>query len=68
VNAEANAAGRVGCRHLRRLLREYVDYDNAYRTYLRLNKAMPLGPAVQTGGKIISVTKLGGFQQGNVRM
>ena len=54
--------------HLRRLLREYADYYNAYRTHLGLGKDTPLGRPVQNRGKITPVPKLGGLHHAYVRM
>ena len=54
-------------RHLRRLLGEYADYYNAYRTHHGLAKDTPLGRPVQTSGRIIAVPKLGGLHHAYVR-
>lgn len=57
----------LGEGHLRRLLREYADYYNLYRTHLGLDKETPLGRPIQTSGKIIAIPKLGGLHHAYVR-
>ena len=54
--------------HLRRLLRDYADYYNGYRTHLGLNKDTPLGRPVHDRGRIIAVPKLGGLHHAYVRI
>tara|TARA_B100000965_G_scaffold406790_1_gene448686 strand:+ start:77668 stop:78684 length:1017 start_codon:yes stop_codon:yes gene_type:complete len=55
-------------RHLRKLLRKYVDYYNGYRTHLGLAKDTPLGRIVQAVGRIIAIPQLGGLHHAYVRM
>jgi hypothetical protein len=47
--------------HLRRMLRQYVEYYNNDRTHLALGKDSPNSRAVETEGKIISTPILGGL-------
>ncbi len=54
--------------HLRRLLRDYADYCNDYRTHLGLNKDTPLGRPVHKRGRITAVPKLGGLHHAYVRI
>ena len=54
-------------RHLRKLLRRYVEYYNGYRTHLGLDKDTPLGRAVQAVGSISALHKLGGLHNVYVR-
>ena len=54
--------------HLRRLLRDYTDYYNDYRTHLGLNKDTPLGRPVHNRGRIKAVPKLGGLHHAYVRI
>ena len=53
---------------LRRLLRDYADYYNDYRTHLGLNKDTPLGRPVHNRGRIKAVPKLGGLHHAYVRI
>jgi transposase InsO family protein len=50
-------------RHLLRLLRQYVEYDNATRTHLSLEKDAPLGRAVQGRalGQVVAIPQVGGL-------
>lgn len=57
-----------GAGHLHRLLREYADYYNAFRTHLGLAKDTPLGRPVQNRGNIIPVPKLSGLHHAYIRM
>ena len=58
----------MGEGHLRRLLRDYADYYNDYRTHLGSNKDTPLGRSVQHRGRITSMPKLGGLHHAYVRI
>ncbi len=58
----------MGDGHLRRLLRDYADYDNVYRTHLGLDKDTPLGRPVHDQGGITAVPKLGGLHHAYVRI
>ena len=53
-------------RHLRRLLKEYVEYYNADRCHLALNKDSPVGRTVQVkpagSAKVVAIPKVGGLQ------
>jgi len=52
--------------HLRRLMREYIDYYNKDRCHLSLNRDSPLGRTAQKkpseSSMIVSIPKLGGLQ------
>ena len=52
--------------HLRRLMREYVDYYNKDRCHLSLARDSPLGRKAQgnpaRSAKVTSISKLGGLQ------
>lgn len=50
-------------RHLRRLLREYLDYYHGSRTHLSLGKDAPIPRRVQPAemGKVVSIPVLGGL-------
>ena len=50
-------------RHLRRILREYVDYYHSCRTHLSLEKDAPEPRAVHppSRGKVTAVPKIGGL-------
>lgn len=54
-------------RHLRKLLRRYVQYYNGYRTHLSLAKDTPEGRAVQRIGPIKSLPQLGGLHHAYIR-
>jgi len=55
-------------RHLRRLLREYLDYYHRSRTHLSLAKDAPVGRAVEAGaGEIIALPMVGGLHHRYVR-
>jgi transposase InsO family protein len=58
----------LGEGHLRRLLRDYSDYYNTWRTHLGLDKDTPLGRPVLRRGTIMSVPKLGGLHHAYVRI
>jgi hypothetical protein len=51
--------------HLRRLLKQYIDYYNTDRCHLSLNKDSPLGRPVQekpsSSAKVVSIPKVGGL-------
>ena len=46
--------------HLRRPLKDYADYYNAFRTHLALDKDAPLRRPVQRTRKIMTTPHLGG--------
>ncbi len=54
--------------HLRRLLREYADYYNSWRTHLGLDKDTPLGRPVYRSGTVTPLPKLGGLHHAYVRI
>jgi len=55
-------------RHLRRILREYLDYYHRSRTHLSLGKDAPVGRAVEAGaGEIIALPMVGGLHHMYVR-
>jgi transposase InsO family protein len=54
-------------RHLRTLLRRYVEYYDGYRTHLGLDKDTPLGRAIQAVGPISAMPQLGGLHHAYVR-
>jgi len=55
-------------RHLRRILREYLDYYHRSRTHLSLAKDAPVGRAVEAGaGEIIALPMVGGLHHRYVR-
>lgn len=58
----------MGEGYLRRLLRDYADYYNDYRTHLGSNKDTPLGRSVQHRDRITSMPKLGGLHHAYVRI
>jgi len=55
-------------RHLRKLLRDYVDYYNRLRTHLSLNKDTPLGRPVRSHGVLRQLPHFGGLHHSFVRM
>jgi transposase InsO family protein len=57
----------TGEANLRRLLRDYADYYNTWRTHLGLKKDTPQTRSVQHQGTITSVPKLGGLHHVYVR-
>ena len=59
----------LGERHLRRILRSYVDYYNSTRTHLSLDKDSPEGRPVQRPdqGKVIELKHVGGLHHEYVR-
>lgn len=58
----------MGERHLCRLLRDYADYHNTWRTHLGLEKDTPSTRPVQHHGVITSVPKLGGLHHAYIRI
>jgi transposase InsO family protein len=54
--------------HLRRILRNYVDYYNRTRTHLVLRKDAPLGRPLQVDGSLSAIPVLGGLNHEYVRM
>jgi transposase InsO family protein len=58
----------IGESHLRRLLRAYADYYNAYRTHLGLNKDAPLRRLVCHHGTITPLPVLGGLHHAYIRI
>ncbi|MBT4290776.1 MAG: transposase [Deltaproteobacteria bacterium] len=52
--------------HLRRLMKEYIEYYNKDRCHLSLERDSPFTREVQKkpseSGKVISISKLGGLQ------
>ena len=50
-----------GERHLRHLLRSYLDYYNETRTHLSLDKDAPVSRAIEAVGRIFSRPVLGGL-------
>jgi hypothetical protein len=50
-----------GPKHLRRLLRDYADYNNNDRTHLSLGKDAPNSRLVERDGAIVSQPVLGGL-------
>lgn len=57
-----------GERHLRHLLRSYASYYNQTRTHLSLNKDAPVSRVIQTVGRILPVSILGGLHHQYVRI
>ena len=47
--------------HLQKILAEYIPYYNSSRTHMSLDKDSPNGREVQTSGKIVSTSILGGL-------
>jgi hypothetical protein len=58
----------LGERHLRRLLRDYADYHNTWRTHLGLDKDTPVTRSVHRRGTITAVPKLGGLHHAYIRI
>lgn len=60
----------VGDRHLRQILKRYVDYYNRSRTHLSLGKDAPAGRRVQAPeeGRVIEFPRVGGLHHEYVRM
>ena len=54
--------------HLRRLLRDYADYYNTWRTRLGIDKDTPLKRPILRDGSIASMPKLGGLHHAYVRI
>ena len=57
-----------GERHLRHLLRSYMQYYNDARTHLSLSKDAPIPRAVQVVGRILPTPVLGGLHHQYVRI
>jgi len=59
----------LGERHLRRILRSYVDYYNETRTHLSLDKDTPKGRPIQRRdqGTVIELKRVGGLHHEYVR-
>ena len=57
-----------GERHLRHLLRSYLDYYNETRTHLSLDKDAPISRAIQSVGLIFGRPVLGGLHHQYVRI
>ena len=59
----------LGERHLRRILRSYVDYYNETRTHLSLNKDAPDERRIQRPeqGKVIELQRVGGLHHEYIR-
>src|SRR5664279_1671009 len=57
-----------GERHLRHLLRSYEHYYNQTRTHLSLNKDSPVTRSVETVGRILPLSILGGLHHQYVRI
>jgi transposase InsO family protein len=57
-----------GERHLRHLLRSYLDYYNETRTHLSLDKDAPISRAIEAVGRIIGRPILGGLHHQYVRI
>ncbi len=57
-------------RHLRRILREYVDYYHSCRTYLSLEKDAPVPRPVESSamGRVTAVPKVGGLHHYYTRL
>ena len=58
----------TGEEHLRRLLRDYAEYYNTWRTHLALDKGTPLTRPVHRRGMITAMPKLGGLHHAYGRM
>ena len=58
----------LGERHLRYILLSYMEYYNGARTHLSLNKDAPIPRAVQTVGRILPTSILGGLHHHYVRI
>ena len=57
-----------GERHLRHLLRSYLDYYNETRTHLSLDKDAPISRAIQAVGRIVGYPVLSGSHHQYVRI
>jgi uncharacterized protein YbjT (DUF2867 family) len=57
-----------GERHLRHLLRSYEHYYNQTRTHRSLNKDSPVTRSVETVGRILPLSILGGLHHQYVRI
>jgi Integrase core domain len=57
-----------GERHLRHVLNSYMHYYNGSRTHLALSKDAPITRAVQTFGRILPISILGGLHHHYVRI
>jgi transposase InsO family protein len=58
----------LGERHLRHVLLSYMNYYNATRTHLSLNKDSPLSRIVKRAGRILCRPILGGLHHKYVRI
>jgi hypothetical protein len=58
----------IGERHLRHVLACYLEYYNAARTHLSLDKDTPIGRAVQSVGRIKCQPVLGGLHHQYARI
>ena len=58
----------LGERHLRHVLLSYMNYYNATRTHLSLNKDAPISRAAETAGRIIRRPILGGLHHQYARI
>ena len=60
----------LGERHLRRILREYLDYYHSCRTHLSLEKDSPDSRPVEPSemGKVITIPKVGGLHHRYTRL
>jgi len=60
----------LGERHLKRILREYVDYYNQTRTHLSLDKDAPIARENQKveDGNVVSIRRVGGLHHEYRRM
>jgi transposase InsO family protein len=54
--------------HLCRLLRDYADYYNTWRTHLGLEKDAPLTRPADLHGMVTALPKLGGLHHAYVRI
>jgi len=55
-------------RHLRRVLGDYADYYNKFRTHLSLGKDTPLKRPICRSGKVSTLPQLGGLHHAFVRI
>ena len=60
----------LGERHLRRMLREYLEYYHSCRTHLSLEKDAPDSRPVEPSemGKVITIPKVGGLHHRYTRL
>ena len=59
----------LGERHLRRILRSYMDYYNETRTHISLDKDAPEGRPIQPPdqGRVLELKRVGGLHHEYVR-